>query len=443
MGRLALVILCFSILGFQALASESSGWQAVSFAGLQRDETVPTTDHAATWGVLSLLADTSWAKSSDPTSIGTLHVIDTFTWIENRKALRIESNSFGIIDVWTVRPGKVRGELQAEAVSPVGTRYKTTMRHLDNRTVVSDWYKVIGKVYSRLVFTLNGSADRLMRIETVSQDGSRPPWQAVTEDEFVQLGWRQTSGPDTAALVQQANATWQAQLAKAEAERKAEDARKAADRREQRAALLGAIVSGTTRALSESAEEYRQARAHQEIFLGSTAAQVATVAAQAGDLQKQGTAGDVQDFVRPGASHRPADPAPPPSHLSNQAAATPARGRNGALPTAGKPLRFVMMISMRNLPDDSSNSTCFSNVVSRPGPPGWGSAGFLPPGSGAQATADIESLKANFISKCRAASGREITSEANFTYVWNQSSDDEARVDGAGPRVREDVAVSL
>ena len=52
---------------------------------------------------------------------------------------------------------------------------------------------------------------------------------------------------------------------------------------------------------------------------------------------------------------------------------------------AAKPLRFIMTISMRNLPGDTVNPTCYSNMLTRPGPPGWGAPGFLPTGSGEQA----------------------------------------------------------
>lgn len=113
-----------------------------------------------------------------------------------------------------------------------------------------------------------------------------------------------------------------------------------------------------------------------------------------------------------------------------------------AAPAAVKPLRFVLMIGMRNLPGDRNNSVCYSNVITRPGPPGWGAPGFLPSGSGEQALQQINSMKDEFIAACR-RKGREITSEGNFSYRWNQSDRDEQEVQAAKPRVPEDLSVVL
>ena len=107
---------------------------------------------------------------------------------------------------------------------------------------------------------------------------------------------------------------------------------------------------------------------------------------------------------------------------------------------AAKPLRFVLLISMRNLPGDKVNPTCYSNVITRDGPPGWGAGGFLPPGSGEQAREAVYALKSDFIARCR-ASGRDITSDGNFNFVWNQTQGDEQRLQDMRPRHREDVSV--
>jgi hypothetical protein len=113
-----------------------------------------------------------------------------------------------------------------------------------------------------------------------------------------------------------------------------------------------------------------------------------------------------------------------------------------AAPAAGKPLRFVMSISLRNQPGDKVNPTCYSNIISRPGPPGWGAPGFLPPGSGEQARETVNGLKSAFIARCR-ASGREITSDGNFNFQLNQGQGDEERLQGMRARYSEDVSVSL
>ena len=66
----------------------------------------------------------------------------------------------------------------------------------------------------------------------------------------------------------------------------------------------------------------------------------------------------------------------------------------------------------------------------------------LPPGSAEQARSEVFALKDAIIAQCR-RSGGDITSEGNFNYVWNQTSNDEQTLQGARPRFREDVAVSL
>lgn len=113
-----------------------------------------------------------------------------------------------------------------------------------------------------------------------------------------------------------------------------------------------------------------------------------------------------------------------------------------AAPAAGKPLRFVMSISLRNQPGDKVNPTCYSNIISRPGPPGWGAPGFLPPGSGEQARETVYEFKSAFIALCR-ASGREITSDGNFNFQLNQGQGDEERLQQMQARYSEDVSVSL
>ena len=124
--------------------------------------------------------------------------------------------------------------------------------------------------------------------------------------------------------------------------------------------------------------------------------------------------------------------------------AAPTTGSSGtaSATAAVKPLRFILTIGLLNKPGDTVNPTCYSNVITRPGPPGWGAPGFLPQGSGEQARAAVYALKDAFIARCR-ASGREITSEGNFNYVWNQTSSDEQTLQGVRPRFREDVSVSL
>ena len=101
-----------------------------------------------------------------------------------------------------------------------------------------------------------------------------------------------------------------------------------------------------------------------------------------------------------------------------------------------------MIISLRNVAGDKVNSTCYSNVLTRPGPPGWGGPGCLPPGSGEQAHATVDSLKSQFIAQCRAG-GRDITSEGNFNWLSNRTQDEAQRLASTGAKYREDVSVQI
>ena len=191
-------------------------------------------------------------------------------------------------------------------------------------------------------------------------------------------------------------------------------------------------VAEQTKILMARSEERR--RQNREKFWSGVAQAtvvLATAAAEVAAEMEASHAAALPAYAMP----RPGD-APPvrPSALPAIAPAAP--------PAAAEPLRFVMMIGLLNKPGDTVNPTCYSSVVTRPGPPGWGAPGFLPTGSSEQARQTVESLRDRFLAGCRAA-GREITSVGNFTYHWNQSTGDEQRVADARPRYAEDVLVHI
>ncbi|MBD9478382.1 hypothetical protein [Pseudoxanthomonas sp. PXM02] len=111
---------------------------------------------------------------------------------------------------------------------------------------------------------------------------------------------------------------------------------------------------------------------------------------------------------------------------------------------ATKPLRFVLYAGMDPAGSDTVNPTCYSNIISRPGPAGWGGPGFLPPGSGNEALRIVESLRADFLAKCRAASQRNIP-DTRFQYQWNGATQDsEDRLElMIKRRFREDVHITI
>lgn len=170
---------------------------------------------------------------------------------------------------------------------------------------------------------------------------------------------------------------------------------------------------------AQAREAQAQAQAQQARVQQAQQAQQAQAQAQAQQAQAQAQA--------------PRAPVEQPANAAaGQAAQTP----------GAKPLRFILNISLRNLPGDKVNPSCYSNTITRPGPPGWGAPGFLPPGSGEQARATVYSFKAAFIAKCR-ASGRDVTSEGNFNYVLNDSQYAEQQLQAARRHYPEDVSVTL
>lgn len=106
-----------------------------------------------------------------------------------------------------------------------------------------------------------------------------------------------------------------------------------------------------------------------------------------------------------------------------------------------KPLRFVLWVGLRPQVGDTSNPSCYSNVITRPGPPGWTGEPNLAHGVAEKAIAIIDSTKDAFLAKCRAVSGREI--DGTVGHDRNQSASDEASVDKVRARAGQDVTVQV
>lgn len=112
-------------------------------------------------------------------------------------------------------------------------------------------------------------------------------------------------------------------------------------------------------------------------------------------------------------------------------------------PSAAAPMRFVLDIGLQPRTGDTVNPTCYSGVITQPGPPCWGQGGFLPPGSSQAAYDTVQSFKNRFIAACESASGREVTSEGNFHWTWNETPDGDRQVSSVRARAREDVTVDV
>jgi hypothetical protein len=102
-----------------------------------------------------------------------------------------------------------------------------------------------------------------------------------------------------------------------------------------------------------------------------------------------------------------------------------------------------LSIGLQPRAGDTVNPTCYSNVITRPGPAGWGQRGFLPPESAKSAHATVQATKSSFIAACRAASGRDVTSDGDFHWTWNETTDGESQIANTHAQYREDVTVGL
>jgi hypothetical protein len=201
------------------------------------------------------------------------------------------------------------------------------------------------------------------------------------------------------------------------------------------------LMGNVSNALAEAdTGSYAEAQAN----LDATVATIQYAAAVERQQQQSTQQASPQPARAPQPQPARAAPQPPQEQEQEQeqAQAQAQVAESAAVAAPGKPLRFIMSIGMRNLPGDKVNSTCYSNVVTRDGPPGWGGSGFLPPGSGEQARQTVEGLKAQFIAACQAG-GRQISSAGNFNWVWNQRPDDEQKFASARAKYAEDVSVSV
>jgi hypothetical protein len=231
-------------------------------------------------------------------------------------------------------------------------------------------------------------------------------------------------------------ATWQGIIrqkeiaAQQQAERAAAEKREAAREKSARFdAVMGALQSGLEQANDVASAHEAESRAELDATLAQAAQQASTAHGSIAAGHAQGSS-DYQSASA--AAQQRAAPSPVVMERNIGSAATAA---------AGTALRFVLDISLVNKPGDTVNPTCYSNVITRPGPPGWG-GGSLPAGSAEQAREAVESLKSRFIALCR-ASGRDITSEGDFHWTWNETREGDQQVSNAHARYREDVSVNL
>lgn len=371
------------------------------------------------WGPLSKLAGTSWSANDVNDPEYEAIVVHRFTENAAKDEIEMGILAFGIGKTTLgFRPGKVPGVFDVLMRNSHGKR-SVQYRLAEGRSLVSDWFKMPGtSIRARFRLTIAEDGTYYTFDEVYAQDPNvkEPPFGPPRV-------YRKYAGPELATLMARGkgfegdvDAFIQDGMREAHQQQQAEKAQ----RSRERAEALDAVLQGVTQGLSEVHDAQQLAQAEQVMMLADTRAMPA----------RQQNAPHESSYEASGASPR----------QQLQGAATSSPSPTPA--SAGKPLRFVLMISMRNLPGDKVNSTCYSNVITRDGPPAWGGSGFLPPGSGEQARQTIESLKAQFIAACQAG-GRQISSAGNFNWVWNQMPSDEQKFASARAKYSEDVSVSV
>ena len=286
--------------------------------------------------------------------------------------------------------------------------------------------------------------DRVRRAEALDREQAAAEQQRRQFEQMQQMAaaeeyWEEVSAP-APNLAEVFLGTLSSELANHQAQREAQDAFIRDIERQQRAAV--------ERRQREEERQRREAERVRQLQYAQTATvpSASVQAAQDGGIAVRAREAEARD--RELATQAAAERARLQQFRARQqAAVTSASASASTAPSpsataAVKPLRFILTIGLLNKPGDTVNPTCYSNVITRPGPPGWGGTGFLPQGSGDQAHAMVQSMRDAFIARCR-ASGREVTSVGNFNYVWNRSKGEEDLMEGTRPRFREDVAVSL
>lgn len=195
--------------------------------------------------------------------------------------------------------------------------------------------------------------------------------------------------------------------------------------RSENSALLGAIAMGAIQGASQARSEYQADRAQQDAFLAETArqAEAAAEATRQQRLQQQTQQAESTPVV---SSPLPASPSPVAASTSRTS--VPSASTEAGFPSSSpqpapvtvKTLRFWLSVGMTGLPGDTRNVYCRSNIITRPGFPGWGTAYA----SRELALAEGEKLKPAFLAKCRQSGhGREVASP-DFQVVPNDNSDE-------------------
>jgi hypothetical protein len=388
-----------------------------------------TPEELARFGLLARLAGTAWAFDATPTTkYGEFRAVTRFAWNADRSAVEIEDSSVGESHAWKATPTGKPGELRMVG-GLVGSdvQWDYLLQPAGTDRLASPWTKRWGSYYTRVIIALLPNGKVAFQEETAER-GKLPSLDAA--DAFLAMAAKEPIPVDVSdQLVAGNKATGKKIIAEVNAQLAAEERA----RRQASAERWNRIVGTLVTVLDVANEVYSERVAQSQAALDATLAQARNPSPPPGAVNTG------QGITSAGKSASPVAGASMPSAANG---GTTNRGGSSGDTGPGQPLRFVLSISMRNLPGDTVNPTCYSNLITRPGPPGWGQPGFLPPGSAEQARSEVFALKDAFIAQCR-QSGRDITSEGNFFWVWNELKSGESQLAAARARYREDVTVSL
>jgi hypothetical protein len=361
----------------------------------------------ADWGVLAHLAGTYWIAG--PHSDGTV-TIHRYVIIEHGMAVEFRAYTpglpFGSRIVF--RRGAVTGQLRADVHELGEAKGMTVNFRVTPDALQSDWYRFattlgMGGVNLKKDVELTAQGVYLYK-QGYGKGSDRPEPVNAFPDGFVQYAEQ-----DAARIEARGEVAGKAAMDQAYKELAEEKRRQQRERSDRFSAAMSSLQDVLATANDIAAQREEQSRAQLNTAIASNT--VANAIARGADAGQR--ADNVYGVNRADATSGP-----------------------------GSPLRFVLSIGLAPRAGDSVNPTCYSNVITREGPPGWGQRG-IPAGSAQSAHATVQSLKSAFLNACRAASNRDLTSEGDFHWTWNETQDGESRIMQARAKYREDITVSL
>jgi hypothetical protein len=222
------------------------------------------------------------------------------------------------------------------------------------------------------------------------------------------------------AVVVQEGAAGNTLWAEAKNARARYDAAVAQEKRErsaERGALFGAVLQGLAQGTAEASYEQQQVQATQDAMLAQVQQQTMQIQqAHAQAAAQQAASREQVDATAQHVAQQQVE-ATQQQAIDQQRQAPPATASAPvpASSAAGAPLTFILHVSLKTV-INGVNATCYSNIITIPGPPGWPAMGNLP-GGNMPARALIDQYKPGFEAKCREF-GPLAGGGANFH--WNE-----------------------